>query len=57
MTVTTKCKGCGVEFTADDEEELVEMVRAHLVDAHPSGHSPSREQVLAVIRARGRVDS
>jgi predicted small metal-binding protein len=57
VTVSTKCKGCGVELTADDEEQLVEMVQAHLVDAHPGGHRPSREQVLAVIRTRGQVDS
>jgi predicted small metal-binding protein len=52
MTISTSCKGCGVELTAPDEDELVSAVRAHLAAEHPGGHSPSREQVLAVIRAR-----
>ena len=53
MTITTTCKGCELELTAETEDELVSKVQAHLAEAHPGGHSPSREQVLAVIRARG----
>jgi predicted small metal-binding protein len=52
MTISTTCKGCGVELVATDEDELVSKVQAHLAEAHPGGHRPSREQVLSVIRAR-----
>ena len=51
-TITTVCKGCGIEFTGKDEDDLVRQVQAHIAEAHPTGHAPSREQVLAVIRAR-----
>ena len=53
MTVTTICKGCGAELAGKDEEELVVRVQTHVAEAHPSGHVPTREQVLAVLRARG----
>ena len=53
----THCKGCGVELVAEDEERLVELVQQHIAEAHPGGHSPTREQVLSVIRARSADDS
>jgi predicted small metal-binding protein len=53
MTVSTTCKGCGIELHAATEDELVSEVQAHLADAHQTGHTPTREQVLAVIRGRG----
>jgi hypothetical protein len=52
MTVSTSCKGCGVEFTADDDNGLASQLAAHLAEAHPGGHTPSHEQILSVIRAR-----
>jgi hypothetical protein len=52
MTISTTCKGWGIEITGEDEDDLVAQVQRHLAAVHPSGHSPSREQVLAVIRAR-----
>lgn len=52
MTVSMKCKGCGVELSADDDDQLVLKVQEHLAEAHPAGHRPSREQVLAVIQGR-----
>lgn len=51
--VTVTCKGCGVELSAETEEELVSEVQTHIADAHPHGHEPSREQVLSIIRKRG----
>ncbi len=57
MSISTTCKGCGVVLTADDEDALVSAVQAHLAETHPGGHSPSREQVLAVIRARNANES
>jgi predicted small metal-binding protein len=57
MTVQTTCKGCGAELTAEDEDKLVSLVQEHLAEAHPGGHSPSREQILAVLRTRGRSRS
>jgi hypothetical protein len=57
MTITTTCKGRGAELAASNEEELVSVVQAHLIEAHPGDHSPSREQVLSVIRARGTRES
>ena len=52
MPVSTTCKACGVEFVADDEDGLVTQVQAHIAEAHDRGHSPTREQILAVIRRR-----
>jgi predicted small metal-binding protein len=57
MTISTTCKGCGIELTAEDEDELVSEVQAHIADAHSAGHTPSREQVLSVIRTRGTRES
>jgi hypothetical protein len=51
--LTITCKGCGAELSAEDEEALVTEVQAHLAAAHPRGHEPSREQILAIIRRRG----
>ena len=51
------CKGCGVALAAETEEELVTEVQAHIADAHPKGHEPSREQVLSIIRKRGARES
>ncbi len=53
MAVTTLCKGCAAELRAETEDELVLEVQRHVAQAHAAGHSPSREQVLKVIRARG----
>jgi len=57
MTISTTCKGCGLELSAADEDALVLEVQAHVAAAHAKGHTPSREQVLAVIRARGTRES
>jgi predicted small metal-binding protein len=57
MSVRTTCKACGVEFTADDEDGLVTQVQAHIAEMHDRGHSPSREQILAVIRRRHGRDA
>jgi predicted small metal-binding protein len=54
--IATTCKGCGLEFVAETEDELVTDVQAHIAEAHAKGHSPTREQVLAVIRRRGAHD-
>jgi predicted small metal-binding protein len=55
--IATACKGCGLELSAETEDELVTEVQAHIAEAHAKGHSPSREQVLAVIRKRGAHES
>ena len=52
MTVTTSCKGCGLQFTAEDDERLADLLVDHIAQAHAHGHAPTREQVLAVIRSR-----
>jgi len=57
MAISTTCKGCGLELTAEDEDALVSAVQAHLAEAHPGGHSPSPDQVRAVIRARAARES
>ena len=53
MTISTTCNGCELELIAEDEDELILQVQAHLAEAPAGGHSPSHEQVRAVIRARG----
>lgn len=53
MSLTMTCKGCGVELSAEDEQDLVTAVQQHIADAHPRGHNPTRDQVLAIIRKRG----
>lgn len=50
MSVSTTCKGCGVEFTAQDGDGLADQMLEHINAAHT--HSPTREQVLAIIRKR-----
>lgn len=50
--ISTTCKGCGIEITGSDEDDLVAQVQSHIGAVHAAGHAPSREQVLAVIRAR-----
>jgi predicted small metal-binding protein len=50
MSISTMCKGCGVGFVADDEDELAGKVLAHVAEVHKRGHTPTREQILAVIR-------
>lgn len=57
VTISTTCKGCGLELTAKDEDQLVGAVQAHVAEVHATGHTPSREQILAVIRARGTRES
>jgi predicted small metal-binding protein len=52
MSVSTTCKGCGLEFVGKDEDDLVTQVQAHIAEAHARGHAPSREQVCEVIRKR-----
>lgn len=41
-----------MELTAETEDELVTLVQAHIADVHAHGHTPTREQVIAVIRSR-----
>jgi predicted small metal-binding protein len=55
--LTIECKGCGTGLSAETEDELVTLVQGHIADAHPRGHDPSREQVLAIIRKRGADES
>jgi predicted small metal-binding protein len=52
MSVSSTCKGCGLKFTAENEGGLADQVLAHITEAHASGHTPTREQVLAIIRKR-----
>ena len=52
MSVSTTCKGCGLEFVGKDEEDLVTQVQVHIAEAHAHGHAPSRDQVREVIRKR-----
>ncbi len=54
--VSTRCKGCGIDLEAEGEDELVTIVQAHIAEAHARGHTPTRDQVLAVIRKRGVGD-
>ena len=57
MALSTTCKGCGLELKGNTEDELVAAVQEHIADAHAHGHTPSREQVLEVIRGRQSRDS
>jgi Protein of unknown function (DUF1059) len=52
----TACKGCGIEFHAATEDELIDQVQAHITERHTGGHLPSREQVRAVMRARSETE-
>jgi hypothetical protein len=55
--ITIQCKGCGIDLSAATEEKLVTEVQSHVAQAHPGGHEPSREQVLAIIRKKGAHES
>jgi hypothetical protein len=47
MTLTLTCKGCDKPITADNEQEMVAALQAHIVRDHNGAHSPTREQILA----------
>jgi predicted small metal-binding protein len=47
MTLSLTCKGCDKVITADNEEEMVAALQAHIVRDHNGAHSPTREQILA----------
>lgn len=50
MTMVINCE-CGLTFTADDDDELVEAVEAHIEDDHPElVGKVSREDILAMAR-------
>lgn len=54
MSISLTCKGCKTVITARDEDELVAALQRHIVDDHNSSHSPTREQILAILhRQRG----
>lgn len=38
---------CGAAITGADEDELVDLVRAHLRENHP-GHEYTRDQILMI---------
>lgn len=43
------CPRCHAVITADDEENLVARVQAHVRDDHGGGHVPSRKHILALL--------
>lgn len=47
MTVSVNCPRCDAVITADDEDELVVRVQAHVRNDHNAAHSPSRKHILA----------
>ncbi|MDQ2741858.1 MAG: DUF1059 domain-containing protein [Chloroflexota bacterium] len=46
MTLSITCPRCDAAITADDENDLVVRVQAHVGD-HAAGHSPSRKHILS----------
>lgn len=42
------CPPCGTVLREQNEERLIEVVRAHAKEHH--GHVPSREEVLGTVR-------
>jgi hypothetical protein len=55
--LTIECKGCGAVLAGETEDDLVASVQAHVAEAHPGGHAPSRELVLKVLRRRSAHES
>ena len=54
MSISLTCKGCKTVITGRDEDELVAQLQHHIIDDHNSSHSPTREQILAILhRQRG----
>jgi predicted small metal-binding protein len=53
MSISLTCKGCETVITAQDEDELVLALQRHIVDDHNSSHSPTREQILAILHRPG----
>lgn len=53
MSISLTCKGCKTVITAQDEDELVAALQRHIVDDHNSSHSPTRDQILAILHHRG----
>ncbi len=46
MSITVPCRRCGLELSAETEDDLVEQVRAHIRDVHHSPHVPPRDHLL-----------
>jgi predicted small metal-binding protein len=53
MSISFACKGCKTVITAQDGHELVAALQRHIVDDHNSSHSPTREQILAILHRQG----
>jgi predicted small metal-binding protein len=53
MSISLTCKGCKTVITGRDEDELVTELHRHIIDDHNSSHSPTREQILAILHRRG----
>jgi Fe2+ or Zn2+ uptake regulation protein len=52
MSISLTCKGCTTVITAQDEDELVALQR-HIVNDHNGSHTPTREQILAILHRQG----
>jgi predicted small metal-binding protein len=57
VSLSLTCKGCDKVITANSEEEMVAALQAHIVQAHNSAHSPTREQILARLHRVSGQDS
>lgn len=58
MLFSLTCPRCDAVITADDEEELVARVQAHVRDDHNAAHSPSQKHILARLhRQHSKGDS
>ena len=53
MTMTLTCPRCDTIIDAEDEDDLVAKVQAHVRDDHDLEHTLPRKHILARLRREG----
>jgi predicted small metal-binding protein len=57
MPITASCPRCDYTITANDEDELVTKVEAHVRDDHGLTHEMPRKHVLAMLKHQDATPS
>jgi predicted small metal-binding protein len=50
--LTARCPRCDIEICADDEDDLVAKVQAHVRDQHKLTHTLPRKHILHRLRTQ-----
>lgn len=53
MPITAKCPRCGYTLEAENADQLVDVIRAHVRNEHRLEHELPRKHVIAMLRKQG----